>query len=210
MKNRLYRSDLLGLVLAASAAATGCATDETGEASAELKLMDAPPAGVTSVKIAVKSMQVHVSGKEVTKDADPNDTSIDADNKWRILPVGKTIDLVAAQGENAAQTLGQLGLPDGKITQIRLLLDTSKPENNTMVRDGASCNLDVSKVDTKGIKISHPFKALATKLGGKHQVWVDFLLDKSLKDSGKKGDCMILEPVLKLHKVKTDGKDETL
>lgn len=172
-----------------------------GGATAELRLMDAPPEGVTAVKIHVASMQVHVDDKDKAKDADPADTSIDADGKWQTLAVDKQIDLVAHQGEDAAAVLGQLDLPEGKITQIRLVLDTSKP--NVATYDGADCSLDLSKIAPSGIKISHVFKAL-DPAGGEAQIWVDLELDKALT---KKGDCFQLESKLKLHKVKVDGSD---
>lgn len=172
-----------------------------GGASAELRLMDAPPQGVTSVKIHVASMQVHVDDKDKAKDADPADSSIDADGKWQTLAVDKQIDLVAHQGEAAANVLGQLDLPEGKITQIRLVIDLAKP--NVATFNGVDCNLDMSKIEAKGIKINHAFKALDPD-GGEAQVWVDFKLDEAMT---AKGDCFLLEPKIKLHKVKVDGGD---
>ena len=191
----------IGLTFVMSTAALlaiGCGESST----AELRLMDAPPAGVTSVKIYVASMQVHVDDKSKTSSTLDG---IDDDQKWHSLSVNKTIDLVQHQGETAALVLGQLGLPVGKITQIRLLLDTTKP--NTATLNGVVCNLDTSKVAQKGIKINHVFKAFESKNGAKHDIWVDFKLDESLKPAG---NCFELEPKLKLHKVKTDGKDEVL
>ena len=192
------------LVLICGALMAGCGG---GSSSAQLKLMDAPPSGVTAVNITVASMQVHVDDKNSTKGGDPADGSIDDDAKWVSLPVNKRIDLVQHQGETAAEVLGQLDLPEGKITQIRLLIDTSKPENNTATVAGKACNLDVAKVAKKGIKINHAFKALESKSGAKHEVFVDFELDKSLKS---KDSCYELEPKLKLAHVKTDGKDQSL
>jgi hypothetical protein len=139
--------------------------------------------------------------KDKAKDADPNDSSIDSDDKWQTLPVDKQIDLVAHQGETAADVLGQLDLPEGKITQIRLVIDLTKP--NVATFNGADCNLDMAKIEAKGIKINHAFKALDPD-GGEAQVWVDFELDKAMTP---KGDCFQLEPKLKLHKVKVDGSD---
>lgn len=175
--------------------------------TAELRLMDAPPAGVTAVHVTVAAMQVHVDDKDSKKDGDPTDSSIDDDKKWVSLAVNRKIDLVAHQGETAADVLGKLDLPPGKITQIRLLLDTSKPENNVATYQGADCNLDVSKVEPKGVKISHVFKAFDSKDNDKHEVYVDFALDESMT---LKGGCFLLEPKLKLHKVKTDGEVQTL
>src|SRR4051812_13458455 len=100
-----------------------------GGATADLYLFDAPPAGVTSVRLTVASMDVHVddTGKKDKAD-DAADGSIDDDKKWQSLTVGKVIDLVEHQGEDAADDLGELDLPDGKITQIRLKLDLDAPQ----------------------------------------------------------------------------------
>lgn len=181
----------------------GCGGSD--DATLELMLMDAPPPGVTAVNIHVAAMQVHVVDKSKPGDADPGDTSIDDDSSWHSLTVDRSIDLVARQGEGAAEVLGQLPLPEGKITQIRLVIDTGKP--NTATKNGVPCNLDVEKVARKGIKIEHPFKALSLLPGKSHQVWVDFQLDKSLKE---KGSCFELEPKLKLTHAKRDGQDEVL
>ncbi len=170
--------------------------------TATLNLMDAPPDGVTSVRVTVAAMQVHVvPGSDGPDSADPADSSIDDDDRWVSLSVDRQIDLVLHQGETAADKLGELPLPEGKITQIRLVLDTSAPENNAVTWNGNDCNLEVEKVAKKGIKIPHPFKAFASESGHHHHVWVDFELDKSLK---QKGSCFELEPKLKLHKVKKD------
>lgn len=189
--------------LALAAAPLALAACGAGEGTATLKLMDAPPDGIKAVNVKVLAMAVHVA-EEGKKD----DASDDDSGGWKTLEVNKTIDLVAHQGEGAAETLGDLPLPEGKITQIRLVIDTEKPENNTAKKaDDSTCNLDVAKVAKKGIKINHPFKALENKAGAKHEVIVDFELDKSLKASG---GCWELEPKLKLHKVKTDGKDQAI
>lgn len=195
--NRLTRWTMLSLLAPLAACGSGTST-------AELKLMDAPPSGVTAVNVYVAAMQVHVAGSDSSKDGDPNDSSIDDDSSWETLTVGRSIDLVQHQGEAAADVLGQLELPEGKITQLRLLIDTTQP--NTAVKDGVSCDLDLSKVEKKGIKINHPFKAFQSKDGEKHEIYVDFRLDESLKASGT---CFELKPVIKLHKVKTDGKEVT-
>lgn len=175
-----------------------------GSPTIELNLMDAPPEGVTAVKLFVASMDVHVAG-DGAKDADPADDSIDDDGKWTSLSVGREIDLVQHQGESAADVLGQLELPEGKITQIRLHLDETRP--NVATYQGVDCDLDLSRINAKGIKISHPFKAIQASGDDAIEAWVDVELDRSLKPSGS---CFQLEPVVKLHRVKVDGKDRSI
>lgn len=199
----MNRTSTLGLLSATALAFATSACSSEG-AIAELNLHDAPPQGVTSVKVKVASMQVHVADSDKAKDADPNDSSIDDDGGWESLTVDKTIDLVLLPGEDAAMKLGELQLPEGKVTQVRLVLDTSKPEFNTATYNGADCNLNVAKVAKKGIKINHVFKAFESKKNGRQQVWVDFDLAESLK---AKDGCFELDPKLKLSKVKLDGGD---
>jgi len=190
------------LFLVAICAAAGCG----GESTAELNLFDAPPSGVTSVKVWVASMQVHVVPAAEARDADPNDASIDDDSSWRSLVVDRQIDLVQRQGETAAEKLGELPLPEGKITQLRLLLDTEK--GNTATDASGTCDLILDKgVIRKGVKINHVFRAFESRSGARVQVWTDFRLEDSLKT---KDACYELKPVLKLHRVRLDGQDQTL
>lgn len=175
-------------------ALASCASND--DAVATFQLMDAPPPGVTAVHVWVASIQAHVADV-AAKDADPKDDSIDNDSGWHSLAVNRSIDLVAHQGEAAADVLGELPLPIGKITQIRLVLDTTRP--NFAVKNGVECALDTAKVAAKGIKINHVFKAFETRSGDRHVVLVDFDLAESMKE---KGACYELEPKLKLRKVK--------
>lgn len=190
---------LAGLFAALSIA--GCAEDEPAQSTATLYLMDAPPAGVTSVVVHVASIQVHVDDKTKTSSDDATDTKKDADGKWRTLLVNKPVDLVLAQTETAAVKLGELALPDGKITQIRLMLDST--QKNTAKVGDKTCDLDLSKVKD-GIKINHAFKALDVGTAKKHEAWVDFKLDEAMEATK---DCYALKPVLKLKKFKTGGAE---
>lgn len=202
--------------IAGALALAGCSTTATVDA----KIMDAPPDGVKAVKIWIASMQMHVVDKEKGegKKGDPADASVDdapvaktgedgagEPNKWISVTVDKEIDLAAHQGEGAAATLGQLELPEGKITQIRLVVDTEKPGSNLVTKtDDSTCALDMARVAKKGIKINHVFKAFDVEGGAAHEVIVDFDLGESMKT---KGSCWELEPKLKLHKVKREGAE---
>lgn len=201
MKNPLA---IWSTALLAAAAIAGCAEDEPAQSTATLYLMDAPPPGVTSVIVHVAAIQVHVDDKSKTASDDAADTKKDADGKWRTISVNKPIDLVQAQGETAAVKLGELPLPDGKITQIRLLLDNT--QKNTAKVGDKTCDLDLSKVKD-GLKINHPFKALDVGTARKHEAWIDYKLDEAMEVTK---DCYALKPVLKLKKFKTDAKEVTL
>ena len=145
---------LAALVLAAACSKGGTASFTLTDAASDI-------VGVTAINITLSSIQAHVAGKEESKEGDPTDTSVDDDNKWVTLtPTIKAFDLLKLTND-ATAALGTLELPEGKITQIRLLLDTSKPANNQVALGTQICPLDTSKVEVKGVKINHPFKALA-------------------------------------------------
>ena len=175
-----------------------------------LLITDAPLnlANVKSVNVTLSGAQVHLAGQEKTDSESGKE--IDDDGKWQYVQEGsKKLDLMQLRND-ATDTLGELDLPDGKITQIRLLLDTSKPENNQVVfQDGTSCKLDVTGVDAKGIKINHPFKAIGVGSSERTEVKLDFDASESIDDqrSGKAGSCDIrLKPVIKLKGEPTHGK----
>lgn len=189
--------------VAGFALATGCGSSNT----AALYLYDAAPAGVTAVNVFVKSMDVHVDTADTTAtdSRDPADATIDDDGKWESLDVGKSIDLLQHQGETAAELLGQLTLPDGKVTQLRLVIDPTQPNTATFA-DDTTCNLDTTQVARTGVKINHVFKAFQTE-AGHADVYVHFDLDNSLVASGT---CFTLRPMLKLEKVNQKGKPVAL
>jgi hypothetical protein len=194
--NIRYLAGVAGLALAA-----GCG----GSNTATLYLYDAAPAGVTAVNVWVKSMDVHVDTGDTaareTDSRDPADTTIDADDSWVSLEVGKSIDLLEHQGQTAAEVLGQVTLPDGKVTQLRLVIDPAQP-NTAAFQDGTTCDLDTTLVARTGIKINHVFKAFQTT-SGHAEVFVHFDLDHSLVATDT---CFSLRPVLKLENVERHGK----
>lgn len=190
------------LLTVCALAAVACASPEAPP-TAEFRLMDAPPDGVSSVRVYVAAIQAHVAPGSVEDDdqadksAKPKEVAERAD-AWVTLPVGREIDLVKHQGEMKATVLGELTLPEGKITQIRLILDTTRPHTATVL--DYDCALDVSKVPPTGIKINHPFKAFSSAPGDRHTIWVDVELDQSLKSDGQ--GCYRLEPQVRLHRVR--------
>ena len=156
-------------------------------------ITDAPPdlATIDHVYISLGSVDVHVVDKDDAderKDGDKED-----DSKWQTVePRAGRIDLMALQND-VRQTLGELDLPGGKITQIRLFIDESG-ENKVIQKDGQSCDLDLASVDKSGLKINHPFKAIDAD--ERVRVIVDFDLKESID---QEGDCSYsLKPVIKL------------
>ncbi len=205
---------LTNIAMAVAALFLALAVDGCSDgATLELKLMDAP-AGVEHVNLLVGSIQAHVAGgaendkgegQPGEEQADPADSSIDNDGSWNTLEVNKTIDLMAHQGELNALSLGELSIPEGKITQLRLILDTSAPANNTVTVNGVACNLDITQMNANGIKINHAFKFIPAEAEDRVEITVDFDLDHSLVPSDS---CFLLKPVLKLQRVKVNGEDQ--
>lgn len=199
------------LTLAAAVLAAACSGNNDAEPgpqtppSLSFALFDAPPEGVTSVRLSIAAIQVHVDGLDATATPAPEDASIDNDGKWKSLPVDAVIDLVQHQGEAAAKNLGEIRLPEGKITQLRLLVDKTKPNQATW--NGADCDLDLSKINDNGIKVNHAFKAVEARNDDHLGLYVDFDLGQSLK---QQGSCFEVRPVLKLAKAVKNGTAQEL
>src|SRR5688572_30389937 len=110
-----------------------------GVTSHTFYIFDAPPAGVTAVRLFIAAVEAHIADQDDAHAAD--DASIDDDSKWRRLEIDRVIDVAAAREEETAAQLGEMGIPDeGRVTQIRLLLDLSKPQRATF--QGNDCDLD--------------------------------------------------------------------
>lgn len=211
-KDNMRKAMLAVLMVAAG----GCG----GSGSLKLQITDAPLqlANVKSVNVTLSKVEVHLAGKEAehSDSLDGGESESTDGGKgesgagWQTVQEGDLkLDLMQLRN-NATQTLGELELPAGKITQIRLFLDTAKPENNTIAfNDGTVCNLDTSNVDQTGIKINHPFKALDVS-SGKTTVTVDFDAESSVDDERTSSNAcdLRLSPVIKIKAVDKDGKDE--
>jgi hypothetical protein len=158
------------------------------DASSELTALD-------RVYITLSAVEVHVVDKEDKNDGDPKDVSIDNDDNWRVVvDRAGTFDLLALQN-NVTSPLGEIEVPIGKITQIRLHIDADG-ENKVVLKTGEICALERGNVNTTGIKINHPFKAIEVPEGERLGVVIDFDLKNSIEQTGA---CRFkLEPVLKI------------
>ncbi len=184
-----------------------------------LELTDAPPATSTiaHVFVSLNHVDVHVAGSEEADGSDkskgttgaPDATeseggaadASDGPGDWRtVTPKAGTFDLVALRNDVRAG-LGELDLPSGKITQIRLFIDPAG-KNEVVLTSGQTCALDLTNVPPTGIKINHPFKALDVASGSKLDIVVDFDLSESLDQAGT--CAFTLKPVIKLKQVETD------
>jgi hypothetical protein len=187
-----------------------------GSTKVTVELTDAPPdmATLEHVQVTLSRVEVHVAGGDAADDDEADDddekssdkdTSEDADDGegsgWRTVaaPAG-TFDLVALQNDVRAK-LGELELPSGKITQIRLFIDPNGT-NQVVLAGGETCALDLSAVPPTGVKINHPFKALDVEDSSELHLVVDFDLKSSLDQTGS--CAFALKPVIKLKHVETN------
>jgi hypothetical protein len=165
--------------------------------SLALQISDAPPdmAKIASVFVTLSKVEVHLADVNETKDGEPADTSIDADNKWIEAPLAaREFDLVQLQGD-ATAALSGLDLPEGKLTQIRLFID-SAGRNEVVLKTGQTCAMNLNAVSQAGIKINHPFKAYEVKSGMLTTVVLDFDLASSVSEEG--ACAYSLKPVIKI------------
>jgi hypothetical protein len=179
--------------LASCSGPPGAIPEEEGSVS--LLLTDAPPdtENIASVIVTLKRVDVHVVQPTDTEDGSSRDRSID--DGWKVvLATRQEFDLMALRNDVTA-TLGELDLPAGKITQIRLFID-EEGKNEVVRKDGRRCALDLRAVEKRGIRINHPFKALDVPAGKVQEITVDFDLDESVH---RDGDCAYrLHPVIKI------------
>jgi hypothetical protein len=96
-------------------------------------------------------------------------------------------------------------MPEGKVTQMRMILDLDG-ENVARIAD-ADCDLDVSRIDERGVKVNHVFKAFGSWDGNHQDIYLHFDLERSLTETA---DCYALEPHLMLSKVKIDNREHKL
>jgi hypothetical protein len=170
-----------------------------GKGTLSLRLTDAPPdtENMSAVMVTISKMEVHLAGG----DGDgPEDKGKDGSG-WHLLDrPAQSYDLLQLQNDVTA-ALGEMELPEGKITQIRMHLDPAAINEVRLVR-GAVCALDLSNVERTGVKINHPFKAFPIEAGETTVAVVDFDVKESVS---KEGDCVYrLNPVIKLKSVKHD------
>jgi hypothetical protein len=173
-----------------------------GNGTLSLQLTDAPPdtANLAAVTVTLSSVDVHLAGGddegegEGKKDAPDGGTADEQGGGWVTLPGARSFDLLRLQNGVVA-SLGELQLPPGKITQIRLRIDQAGT-NEVRLLSGQVCALDMGAVDKGGVKINHPFKALTIREGKTTDVVIDFDLQESVS---KDADCVYrLHPVIKI------------
>ena len=189
----------MAIGFSAALVAAGC-----GGASGtlSLQLTDAPPdlGAMSAALITIDDIDVHLAGAGEDQTGDAGEPK-DDDGSWVTRARDpQTFDLLGLQNDVTA-SLGELKLPEGKITQIRLHIDTAGT-NEIHLQDGRVCAMDVSSVSHEGVKINHVFKALDVQAGHRTSVVVDLDLKESVSQEGA---CAFrLNPVIKLKSSRMD------
>lgn len=158
----------------------------TGQGTLRVSLTDAPSCGYEEVNVTVLSVRVHQSA-----------SAGDNDGGWQelSLPAPLRIDLLTLTN-GVREELGQLALPAGKYTQMRLVLAAnggSAPYANSVVPvGGAETPLDTPSGQQSGLKMNIDVDVPADKVA---DFVIDFDACKSVVKRGASGKYN-LKPVL--------------
>ena len=179
----------MGAVLVAGLTACGGGGGDggtTGSGTLRLALTDAPSCGYDSVHVTVSKVRVHQSS-----------SASDADAGWSevVLNPAKRVDLLSLTN-GVLMELGQIPLPTGKYTQMRLVLadnSTSQPLANAVWPTGGSeVALKTPSGQQSGVKTNINIDIAENKMA-------DFVLDfdacKSVVQAGASGQYL-LKPVV--------------
>lgn len=175
---------------------------------------------VKSVNVTVSEIWVHVEDT-ATKTDEADDDKVegskieDSSKHWeQVSSEEHSFDLMTVRND-ATKPLGDIAVPEGKITQIRLKLKGTAAEGSDKYRiagavvetDGTVCDLIVPRsAINPGLKIDGVFKAMKIEASGKAHA----IISLRLKDSEKLADggtCAYrLNPVLKVKKYEVEDK----
>jgi hypothetical protein len=142
----------------------------------EVRAMDAPQTGVSSIVVTTSNIEVHKAGASLERGASE-------DNWITVVSQEKTFDSVAIQ--SAEVFLGQKELEAGLYTQIRLDVTNVK-----VVLEGKEL---IAKLPGEKLKVVSPWEI---KPGQKTILTLDFDADKFVVITGK--DQAQVKPVIKL------------
>jgi hypothetical protein len=194
MRSHTDEMRIAAIAFAGAVLSLGC----SGTGTLSLHLTDAPPdlASLSAVLVTIGSIDVHMAGDDDR--GDQPDGGADLGAGWRTLErAPEAFDLLKLQN-NIVAALGEMELPAGKITQIRMHIDTAG-QNQVDLANGLICTMDLHNVDQTGVKINHPFK-VDIEAGQTTDVVVDF----DVRESVSQDDVCVfrLNPVIKIKSAK--------
>jgi hypothetical protein len=170
---------------------------------------------IQSVKVQVDEVWAHVDNKDAKDDVKGEDIS-DSGDKWQLVSEeDRELDLMTVRN-NATKPLGELEMPAGKITQIRLKLkggteagDRLRIAGAVVETSGTACDLSVPKsAVSPGVKISGAFKAMQIENGGKYHAIINLKLTDTTKETDGTTCVYKLNPVLKVKKYEVKSEDK--
>lgn len=187
----------LGLLVACGGNDGGIGgTGVTGEGTLNFQLTDAPSCGFDHVFVTVEKVRIHPTSA----------TAADNDGGWRevALAPAQRIDLLTLTN-GTLETLGQLRLPAGTYSGLRLVLaenSASQPLANAVTPTGGSeTGLDTPSGQQSGLKVN---TSIEVPQGQEADVIIDFDACQSVLKAGNSGK-FILKPQLRVTTVLVDA-----
>jgi hypothetical protein len=168
-------------------ALAGCGGGEVAPGSVRFALTDAPACGFDEVNLTIERIRVHRS-------ADANENAAG----WTDLRLNpaRRIDLLKLRN-GVLEELGQLPLPGGRYTQLRLVLAANSgsgvPAHSVVPTGGTETALTTPSGLQSGIKLIHSFSVASNQVA---DVLLDFDACRSVVRAGS--GTYRLKPVLKV------------
>lgn len=171
-------------------------------------------AGVKAINVRVTEISAHVSdmapGEGTGATEVRGEDVADTDTGWQVVSSGsQELDLMSIRND-ATAPLGEATLPAGKLTQIRLKLDTTGAAGDGMDRIAGAvvdsndqlCDLIVPhSVTEPGAKLAGAFRAATLESGRAYNAIVNIQLTDSSRLSVTSTCAFSLNPVIKVKRV---------
>ena len=174
------------LLAAAAMALAACGASSSGNGTLAVALTDAPSPDVKGIVVTVDSVTAHSD-----------------EAGWVTVAQGPiTVDLLSLQ--NVSTKLGEVSLPAGTVSEVRLILAAGGPQY-VVLADGSHAPLTTPSGAQSGEKLKGPFTVSACE---RHTLTIDFDGKNSIAyhQTGGPNPEWILRPVIR---VKTEA-DEVL
>lgn len=173
---------VLGLGLLISA----CGGGAQGTGHVTTNLTDAPTDEYSKVLVTISEVEAHISGDvDIEDDEDDGDDDdgddddggeVDGEDGWvELADDTREYDLLALQGD-ATEVMGDEGLPAGKYTQIRLIVDSAKTVDTNGYHDvrrvagrhgaGGRRDRDYRHLSDQQLLSGHPARSEGRQLPG--------------------------------------------
>lgn len=170
---------------------------DAGRGTLQVSLTDAPSCGYDNVYVTVSKVRVHQS---------PGAGESDAGWQEIVLAQPKKIDLLTLTN-GVLENLGEVSLPAGRYTQMRLVLgpnNSTSPTANSVVVTGnaGEVALETPSAIQSGIKLNHSFDVAA---GSQVSLVLDFDACKSIVTKGSGSGGYALKPVINVIPATTSG-----